>query len=160
MLRPPAGHAVTREEATRAFDIGWLRHMESWRDEQVAAIEVPSRVSSALDANPVCPACADTTDGSASRLQRCLFVLGGAIEKQNLPGVSESLPSNGLIQLLFSAPASITDDALNLPSDPFFSTNAAIGGFLTYRPGPCQGNGACWKPGCSQKADPPDCTGP
>lgn len=36
-----AGHAVTREEATRAFDIGWLRHMELWRDEQATgAIEV------------------------------------------------------------------------------------------------------------------------
>lgn len=36
-----AGHATTREEATRAFDSAWLRHMELWRDEQATgAVEM------------------------------------------------------------------------------------------------------------------------
>jgi FMN phosphatase YigB (HAD superfamily) len=36
-----AGHATTREEATRAFDSAWARHMELWREEQATgAVEM------------------------------------------------------------------------------------------------------------------------
>jgi FMN phosphatase YigB (HAD superfamily) len=35
------GHATTREEATRAFDSAWSRHMDLWREEQATgAVEV------------------------------------------------------------------------------------------------------------------------
>jgi putative hydrolase of the HAD superfamily len=36
-----AGHVTTPEEATRAFDAAWLRHMELWRQEQATgAVQV------------------------------------------------------------------------------------------------------------------------
>lgn len=36
-----AGHAITREEATRAFDGAWSRHMDLWREEQATgAVEI------------------------------------------------------------------------------------------------------------------------
>ena len=36
-----AGYSIAREAASRAFDVGWLRHMESWREEQeTGAVEV------------------------------------------------------------------------------------------------------------------------
>jgi putative hydrolase of the HAD superfamily len=36
-----AGHTTTREEATRAFDSAWSRHMDLWREEQATgAVEM------------------------------------------------------------------------------------------------------------------------
>jgi hypothetical protein len=96
--------------------------------------------------------------------QSDIFVIGGAINNQNRDDVKESLPSTDLLNTLFSAPdssQSTTSGYLNLPTDPIYSVNKADGGYMQYRNGPSQGNGACYKPGkCNGVPDPKECVGP
>ncbi len=102
-----------------------------------------------------------------------IFVIGGTINNQGNKDVSESLPSQLLLDTLFAAPPNgmppIGSKYLNFPKDMFFSTNQTDGGLLHYRPGPDQGftsqYGNCYKPGCKattggEDSGAKECKGP
>jgi hypothetical protein len=94
-----------------------------------------------------------------------IFVIGGNIYNQGQNDVSEDLPSASLLDTLFApVPPDTTNPAnyLNFPSDPFYSNNKATGGYLTYRAGPNQSAGQCYKPGCVTEgySDNKFCIGP
>lgn len=92
-----------------------------------------------------------------------IYVIGGAISNQGKTSVSESLPSAALLNTLFGVPNpddSSTSGYLNIPTDLVYSSDGANGGFLTYRGGPNQGNGSCYKPGCQGDTSSTNCVGP
>jgi hypothetical protein len=91
-----------------------------------------------------------------------VYVIGGTIIDQNNNGVTESLPSTVLLNTLFSAPNvndGTTAGYLNIPTDYVYAASLQSGGYLTYRSGPSQGNGICYKPGCQADNKDP-CVGP
>jgi hypothetical protein len=83
-----------------------------------------------------------------------IFVLGGIIANQNSANVSEAMPSQLLLDTLFS------QDNLNLPMDLLYARN----GVFALRTGPQKWASVpmCYKPGCSSSdSDHPDeCVGP
>ena len=80
-----------------------------------------------------------------------IFVLGGEIVHQNDSNVVESLPSQLLLDTLFS------QDNLNLPMDMLYARN----GIFALRAGPQKWTQQplCFKPGCSS-LDSDECVGP
>jgi hypothetical protein len=80
-----------------------------------------------------------------------VFVLGGVIAHQNNVSVSEAMPSQLLLDTLFS------QDNLNLPMDMLYARN----GVFALRTGPQKWTSIpmCYKPGCSS-FDSNECVGP
>ncbi len=101
---------------------------------------------------------------SSSKVGTDMFVMGGTINFQGTHNVSESLPSNLLLNTLFNAPpvgdSSLTGP-LNIPQDLLYGTAA-----LTFRQGPNEGTyygiTQCYKPGCDDQGYPKSskCVGP
>ena len=93
---------------------------------------------------------------SSSNVGTDMFVMGGTINFQGTNHVSESLPSNLLLNTLFNAPpvgdSSLTGP-LNIPQDLLYGTAA-----LTSRQGPNEGTydgiTQCYKPGCDDGGNP------
>ncbi|HEX4168211.1 MAG TPA: hypothetical protein VHZ55_22315 [Bryobacteraceae bacterium] len=78
-----------------------------------------------------------------------IFALGGTINYQNSGNVSESLPSQTLLDTLFGV------GNLNIPPDLLFGSH-----YLTQRSGPNQGGGLCYKIGCTALNNSTTCVGP
>lgn len=92
-----------------------------------------------------------------------IFVIGGEIANQGTDSVTESLPTTALLEFLFSAPDPnnpTTPSPLNLPTDFIYAAEKGLGGVLDTRAGPNQGNGLCYKPGCSAYNSGTSCIGP
>jgi hypothetical protein len=86
-----------------------------------------------------------------------MYVMGGTINNQNTPKVTESMPTADLLSTLFNAPTG-NDQAgtgpLNIPQELVYGTAA-----LPDRSGPSLGNydgiTQCYKPGCSDQTTDP-----
>ena len=143
-----AGYTVTPEEAARAFDVGWSRHMESWRDEQATgALEVARWSLETLGIEPhrigfddlvehwqqASHAHVEALDGSRLVLQRLrsLGLRTALICDTGLtPGrvVRRHLERNGLLELL---DAQIFSDEVGVPKPDARIFHAAIASLCT-----------------------------
>ena len=101
---------------------------------------------------------------SPSDLEADIFVMGGTINFQGTKNVTESFPSDLLLNTLFSAPPDGEPPAtgpLNIPQDLLYGTAT-----LTARQGPNEGTyygiTQCYKPGCNDDGNPKNskCVGP
>jgi len=92
-----------------------------------------------------------------------MFVLGGAINNQGTPNVTESLPSADLLNILFGAPPEIDPPAtapLNIQQDLLYASVPRRGGPYMFD---WPGFTLCYKPGCTDNAGEPQwssCVGP
>jgi len=99
--------------------------------------------------------------GSSGRTD--MFVLGGAINNQGTPNVTESLPSADLLNILFGAPPEIDPPAtapLNIQQDLLYASVPRRGGPYMFD---WPGFTLCYKPGCTDNAGEPQwssCVGP
>jgi len=77
-----------------------------------------------------------------------MFVMGGTINNQNSPKVSETMPTSELLTTLFNASDTPGTGPLNIPQELVYGTAA-----LPNRSGPSLGSYSgvtqCYKPGCS-----------
>jgi hypothetical protein len=89
-----------------------------------------------------------------------MFVIGGTIDYQNTKNVTESLPSDSLLNVLFGSDSG----DLNIPQDLLYDTSLLPG-----RNGPSEGSypwgnqtiSQCFKPGCSETSSTQStCVGP
>jgi len=83
-----------------------------------------------------------------------MFVMGGTINDQNTPKVTENMPSNQLLNTLFGINTVAGQGPLNIPQELVYGTVA-----LPARSGPSMGNydgiTQCYKPGCSDTTTDP-----